>query len=182
MSGSGQDLPRPWTLLSERPAYKGWMSVGVRRYRLPDGRECDWEVLTRGDVVQVLPLTPQGRIVAVRMFRCGPNRVITQLPGGFVDPGERPDQAAARELLEETGYECQSVEVVGALWASSVAHPKHVAIARGCRPTGEQSLDEYEECVPVELTVAEFRTLLRESADVVSLDAAYMALDHAGLL
>ena len=42
------------------------MSVGVRRYRLPDGRECDWEVLTRGEVVQVLPLTPQGRIVAVR--------------------------------------------------------------------------------------------------------------------
>lgn len=113
MSGSGQDLPRPWELLSER---------------------------------------------------------------------EKPDQAAARELLEETGYSCESVEVVGALWASSVAHPKHVAIARGCRPTGAQSLDEYEECVPVELTVPEFRNLLRDSADVVSLDAAYLALDHASLL
>lgn len=180
--GPTQDQPPPWTLLSERSAYRGWMSVGVRRYRLPDGRECDWEVLTPGEVVQVLPLTPEGRIVAVRMFRSGPNRVVLQLPGGFVDPGERPEQAAVRELAEETGYECEAVEVIGSVLASSVVTPKHVAIARGCRPTGEQDLDEFEECVPVELTVSEFRSVLRESSEVVAIDAAYLALDHAGLL
>ena len=179
---SPPDRPLPWELLSEQSAYRGWMSVGVRRYRLPDGRECDWEVLTPGEVVQVLPLTPEGRVVVVRMFRSGPNRVVSQLPGGFLDPGEGPEQAATRELLEETGYECESVEVVGSVLASSVVNPKYVAIARGCRPTGSQNLDEYEECVPAELTVAEFRALLRESADVVAIDAAYLALDHAGLL
>lgn len=171
MSAATGNGPPPWTLLSERSAYRGWMSVGVRRYRLPDGRECDWEVLT-----------PEGKVVLVRMFRSGPNRVVSQLPGGFVDPGEQPEQAAARELAEETGYECDSVELVGSVLSSSVVNPKHVAIARGCRPTGKQDLDEFEECVAVELTVTEFRALLRESADVVSIDAAYLALDHAGLL
>jgi ADP-ribose pyrophosphatase len=156
---------------------------------MPNGREADWDVfgpaLNAGisGGVAVLPLTPDGKIVVVRMFRAGPDQVVTNLPGGLIDPGEDPADAGRRELEEETGYTCESIEIVGWMWSgSSSVYRKYVAIARGCRPDGKQSLDEFEDCVPAELTIAEFLTDLRTPGTMTGTDAAYYALDHAGLL
>ncbi|TCO50087.1 ADP-ribose pyrophosphatase [Kribbella antiqua] len=181
--------PEPWVLLDEEPGFNRFLTVNLRRYRLPDGREVEWDVfgpksadgITSG--ITVLPITPEGRIVTIRMFRAGPDRVVTNLPGGLVEAGEDPAVAGARELEEETGYTCESLEVVGWQWSSaSSIYRKYVAIARGCRPDGKQALDEFEDCVPVELTVDEFRTELRTPGAMTGIDASYLALDHAGLL
>jgi ADP-ribose pyrophosphatase len=181
--------PEPWVLVGERPAFDGFITVLVRRYRLPDGREVDWDVsgpaLGKGvrAGIAVLPLTPDGRIVTVRMFRAGPDKVVTNLPGGLIDPGEDPATAGRRELEEETGYVCGSLDVVGWIWASSSSvYRKYVAIARDCRQDGRQSLGDYEDCVPVELTVDQFRHELRTPGTMTGTDAAYYALDQAGLL
>nr|WP_272954591.1 NUDIX hydrolase [Kribbella sandramycini] len=156
---------------------------------MPSGHEVDWDVtgpestesIARG--ITVLPLTPEGRVVTVRMFRPGPDSVVTNLPGGLIEPGEEPGVGGARELLEETGYTCESLEVVGWVWAgTSSMFRKYVGIARGCRPDGVQQLDDAEDCVPVELTVDEFRNELRTPGAMTGTDAAYLALDHAGLL
>jgi ADP-ribose pyrophosphatase len=183
------DDPRPWELLAEKNVYDGFLTVNVRRYRLPDGREADWDVFgprqTAGVAggITVLPLTPDGRIVAIRLFRAGPDQVVTNLPGGLIDPGEEPADAGRRELLEETGYTCGSIEVVGWMWtAASSTYPKFVAVARDCRPTSEQALDDFEDIVPIELTVDELRQELRTPGAMTGTDAAYLALDHAGLL
>ncbi|TCC24916.1 NUDIX hydrolase [Kribbella speibonae] len=181
--------PAPWELLGEEPGFNRFLSVSLRRYRLPDGREVDWDVLgpkssegiTSG--VTVLPLTPDGKIVTIRMFRAGPDAVVTNLPGGLVEPGEEIALAGARELEEETGYTCETLDVVGWQWSgASSTYRKYVAIARGCRPDGKQQLDETEDCVPVELTVDAFRAELRTPGAMTGIDAAYLALDHAGLL
>jgi ADP-ribose pyrophosphatase len=181
--------PIPWQLLGERPAYDGFLTVNVRRYRLPDGREVDWDVFgpkvsagISADVT-VLPLTPDGRIVTVRMFRPGPDQIVTNLPGGLIGLGEEPAAAGIRELEEETGYTCESLDLVGWHWSSaSSIYRTYVAVARGCRPDGKQSLDEFEDCVPVELTLPEFRAELRTPGRMTGTDAAYLALDHGGLL
>ena len=185
MNDSAAVDPVPGQLLDERPAYDGFLSVRVRRYRLADGREVEWDVFGPKAVagVTVLPLTPDGRIVTVRMYRAGPDVVVTNLPGGLIDPGEDTAAAAARELEEESGYTCESVEIVGWSWAAaSSTYRKYIAIARGCRPDGKQSLDEFEDCVPVELSVDELRTELRTPGRMTGVDSAYLALDHAGLL
>ncbi|MEU4605986.1 NUDIX hydrolase [Kribbella sp. NPDC023972] len=176
-------------MLDERVGFNGYLTVMQRRYRLPDGREADWDVfgpktssgITSG--ITVLPLTPEGKVVTIRIFRPGPDQVVTNLPGGLVEPGEDPAVAGVRELEEETGYTCESFELVTWNWsAASSVYRKYVAIARGCTPDGRQALDEFEDCVPVELTVEQFRAELRTPGAMTGTDAAYLALDHAGLL
>jgi ADP-ribose pyrophosphatase len=181
--------PQPWELLGERVAYQRFLTVRVRQYRMPNGHEVDWDVTGPESAeriasgVTVLPLTPDGRIVTVRMFRPGPDSVVTNLPGGLIEPGEEPEVGGARELEEETGYTCESIEIVGWLWAgTSSTFRKYVAIARGCRPDGKQQLDDAEDCVPVEISVDEFRAELRTPGAMTGTDTAYVALDHAGLL
>lgn len=179
--------PAPWELLGEELGFERFLSVRLRRYRMPDGREVEWDVFGReagiNAGVTVLPLTPEGRIVTIRMFRAGPDSVVTNLPGGLVEPGEDVAVAGARELEEETGYTCETLDVVGWQWSgASSTFRKYVAIARGCRPDGKQQLDETEDCVPVELSVGAFRAELRNPGAMTGIDAAYLALDHAGLL
>ncbi|ONI73707.1 hypothetical protein BWI15_09760 [Kribbella sp. ALI-6-A] len=170
--------PEPWELLGEKNVYDGFLTVNVRQYRMPSGRPAEWDVFgprqTSGVVggITVLPLTPDGRVVAIRLFRAGPDRIVTNLPGGVIDPGEEPAAAGRRELTEETGYTCGSIEVVGWMWsAASSTYRKYVAIAR-----------DFEDIVPIELTVDELRRELRTPGAMTGTDAAYLALDHAGLL
>jgi 8-oxo-dGTP pyrophosphatase MutT (NUDIX family) len=56
------------------------------------------------DWAQIVAITPAGQVVLVRQYRHGPQRMTLEIPGGLVDDGEDPAQAALRECLEETGY------------------------------------------------------------------------------
>jgi 8-oxo-dGTP pyrophosphatase MutT (NUDIX family) len=51
----------------------------------------------------------------VRQYRHGSREVTLEIPGGIVDPGEDPAEAAARELIEETGYRAAGVRPLGSL-------------------------------------------------------------------
>jgi len=69
-----------------------------------DGREHDFYVVEAPDWINVIPVTADGRVVLIEQFRHGSRELSLEIPGGMMDPGEAPEQTAARELLEETGY------------------------------------------------------------------------------
>lgn len=179
---STPDARGAWEQLGpDRTVYAGFMRVALRRLRLPDGREVEWDLLDMAPSVTVLPLTPEGKVVCVSQYRPGPNRYVVSLPGGLVDPGEEPEAAGLRELREETGYAADRLEIIGTTYPNSSTNPRLVAVAHGCVLRHAQALDEYEDCVVVELTVPELRAELR-AARLGSIEQTYLALDHLGLL
>ncbi len=171
----------PWTLIGTRPGPVGFVSVRTDRYRLADGTECEWDIVAGPDSVAVLALTDEQRVVLARQFRPGPRRILDELPGGGVDAGESPATAAARELVEETGY-VGKVEIIGSTWlAGNVARRRWVAVATECRRVTEQRLDGAEQIDVVLRDLADFRRQLREGA-LTDPAGGYRGLEYLGLL
>ena len=84
------------------------------RYEPPQGGEANWYyVIDAPDWINVIPVTDDGDVLMVRQFRFGIAQPTLEIPGGMCDGGEDPAVAAARELLEETGYSAGSVEEIG---------------------------------------------------------------------
>jgi 8-oxo-dGTP pyrophosphatase MutT (NUDIX family) len=130
---------------------------------------CDW--------CNVVPLCDDGRIVLVRQHRFGTDAPSLEIPGGLIDPGETPLEAARRELEEETGYVAASIETLGVVRPNPAlqATRLHMHLARGCVPHGRgQHLEELEDCEVV---------LLDRAGLEAALDAGeiHHALVHAAL-
>lgn len=98
--------PRRWTTVESEPLQDCRVfSVHRVRARSPHtGSEHDFFAIDSSDWVNIVPITPDGCVVMVRQYRHGSREITLETPGGLIDPGETPVEAAARELLEETGY------------------------------------------------------------------------------
>jgi len=79
-------------------------------------------VLESGDWVNVVALDGERRAVMIRQYRFGVGYTTLETPGGMVDPGEDSRTAAARELLEETGYTAVRWTYLGAVEPNPAIH------------------------------------------------------------
>jgi ADP-ribose pyrophosphatase len=168
-----------WRKLDERIVYDRFRRVVSRTFSLPDGTTAEFEVVELFDSAAVLALTPAEEVVLVREFRPGPEAVLLELPGGVVESGQAPMDAARAELVEETGYEGDLVRAGAILKDAYATNTKHVFAATDCRKVTEPEEPHLTE--PVLMPLPEFRAHLR-SGRLTDADAAYRALDHLALL
>ncbi len=152
---------RRWKKLASSYLFqRWWMNVRVDRVRLPSGVELEeFHVIEYPDWAAVLCLTEEQRVVMVEQYRYGIDRVTLELPAGAIDTGETPEEAARRELLEETGYEAEAWIYLGACAPEPSKHTNyaHLFVAHGGRKLREARPERSED----------IRVCLLEPAEVV---------------
>ena len=80
------------------------IDLALERVKLRDGRTVDREVVVHRGAVALVPLVDDCHVCLVRNRRYAVGKTLLEVPAGTIDSGELPEQTAARELLEETGF------------------------------------------------------------------------------
>ena len=121
-----------------------------------DDSKAIFESLKRSETVTVIPVTEDGKIMLIEEEQPHIPLHLKNV-AGKVDPGEKPEETARRELLEETGYECEDLK----LWYMEnpiykIDWTVYTFVARGCRKVADQNLEGGERITPVLLSFEEF--------------------------
>jgi len=154
-----------WRTLESQLVYRSPVLEVKRCIKSHPRREAPHEFVTlhSSDWVNLVALTPREKMVLIRQYRQGCERVTLEIPGGMVDPGESPEQAAARELWEETGYQAQSLRFLGRVNPNPALFDNtcHTFLASGARRVSRQHLDETEDIEVLEMDPARVAELVR---------------------
>ena len=155
------DIEKPWELLRSESgpdlvlfqARYDW----VRNPR--NAKSMKAVILESPDWINIVALTPEKKVVVVKQFRFGVAKITVEIPAGIIDGGETSQQAAVRELREETGYTTTNWKYLG--WAE--ANPAflnnicHHWLAVDVVKTDATQLDDGEEISVTELSLEDVR-------------------------
>ncbi len=154
---------QPWKTLASKLAFEHhWYNLRQDCVELPDGQVLDdYFVSLRPDLVVVFAATASNHVIFVRQFRQGIGHTTLELPAGFFH-NEKALEAAQRELLEETGYQCSALSQIGCIATDASRHNNYLYTFLGteAHKVAEQSLDPTEEGAGVEVVLIPFSEVL----------------------
>ncbi len=161
-------LLKPWTIISSH-VDKSYRVFSLRRDRARSPRTSethDFYVLESPSWVNIIPVTPTKEVVLIRQYRFGIRDMTLEIPGGLMEASDSPEEAARRELREETGYREETLIPLG------IVHPNpaiqnnlcYTFLAENVFPVGQLIQDEREDIEVVLQPLPEIPRLIREGA------------------
>lgn len=112
------------------------------------GGDHPFHLIESVDWVNVIPVTPDGKLVMIEQYRHGSQAVTLEIPGGMIDDSDpSPAAAAQRELTEETGYHSDRIEFLGAISPNPAVQTNkcYSFLARNVLPIQDPELDHAED-------------------------------------
>jgi ADP-ribose pyrophosphatase len=151
-------------------------SVEVGRLMFPNGTAHEIAVVRHRPSVVLIPMLDSERVVLIRQYRPAIARTMWELPAGTTDPGESPDEAAARECEEEIGLVPGKLERLGGFFPTPGFCDEELVFYRVSdlrEPPGtRRSPDEDEDIQPKVVTIAEARSMVARG-DIIDLKTAF---------
>lgn len=132
--------------------------------RNPDIRSYEDVHGTAADSVVLMMHSPDHqKILLNREFRMAAGEWVMNFPAGLIDPGETPDEAARRELREETGLELLTIEdhLLESYSAVGFSNEQNICVIGTCGGTFQKSTSALEEIQAGWYTREEVRRLLQ---------------------
>lgn len=158
--------PKPWKLISsqQHESYKIF-SIRTDHAQSPRTNKVHtFHILESTDWVNVIPLTPRNEVVLISQYRHGIKEATLEIPGGIVEPGDSPEEAARRELREETGYEESEMILLGSVHPNPafLDNKCYTYLAREVSLVGKQEQDAKEDIQVLLRPVDVIPRLIRE--------------------
>ncbi len=154
----------------------------LKKFRLSNGLVEQFFVDVGRDSVQVVAQTEDGKFLLVQQWRAGNEQMNFEFPGGGLDSEtEKIEEAAIRELLEETGYKGEKLELLVSIPYSPYSTGiRHTFLATNCKKIKEKSLDPNEFLEVFLVTKEELMKMLL-TGSVRGVDAGMLAFYKLGL-
>jgi len=175
-----------WEVLGVRRVHDGrpFVAVECATVRLPDGRVIgDYHRVILPDYAVGVPILTDGRILTQWQYKHGAGCVSLTFPAGHIEPGETPEAAMRRELLEETGHAAQEVIGFGGFVVSGNqgCGRAHLFALQGCRKVAEPDHDDLEEWEVRPMHPAEVEGAIRDGQLAILPHLAVWAVTRARL-
>lgn len=146
---------QPEETLKSETAFDGKLvKVRTDTVRLPGGKTTTREIVVHSEVVGILPVLEDGRIVFVRQFRKAAEGILLEVPAGGIDDGENAEDAVRREMVEETGYRVGALEHLYSFYTSPGFTTELMHLYRATNLTPGQPTEETDQ-IEVELLTPE---------------------------
>ncbi len=105
-----------YRFLGKRTVFDGWIKIVEEDVLLPDKKQMKFQYMHQKDAAIILAVTGDRKIVTVKEFRVPVKEFLRELPGGLIEKGEDPEEAAMRELEEEAGYKAGKIQLLAAYY------------------------------------------------------------------
>ncbi len=136
--------------VSSREVFRGRIvTVRVDEVEMSSGRQTTREVVVRPDTVSVLAIDDMEQVLLVRQYRYAAGKETLEIPAGTIDRDETGEEAARRELREETGFDCETLETL-ASYHPAIGYSSERMTVYLARGLGKSPLQGDEEDIRLE--------------------------------
>jgi ADP-ribose pyrophosphatase len=101
-------------ILKREPVYQGRaFNVEKVLLELPNQKQKYYDFIDHNDSVTIFPMDSEGNVYFVSQYRLGAQTHLIELPAGVMEPGEKPEECAKREVQEEIGFAAGNLRPLG---------------------------------------------------------------------